>query len=118
MGGSDYNVFEGICSNCMFMFITILTFVVQCVLCEYGGAAVRCTPLSHYHNLVCFAIGGGGIIWGFITKLILPPSLFKCMSMDEKPMTELERQDSIVGSFKKSRLSRTKEDDKVKVGIN
>ena len=100
-------MFADICGNFMFVFITILTFVVQCVLCQYGGASVRCTPLSNYHNLVCFAIGGGGIIWGFITKLILPPALFKCFVMDEKPMTEVERHDSIVGSFKKSRTDRS-----------
>jgi len=109
LGASEFNVFAGICGNYVFVFITLLTLVVQCVLCQFGGVSVRCTPLSNYHNLVCLAIGFGSIIWGFITKMIIPPALFRCFVRSEKPMTRVERQDSLVGSFKKSRIGRSQD---------
>jgi len=43
---SDFNVFANFFNNPMFFFIMLLTIAVQIVLVEYGGEAVRCTPLT------------------------------------------------------------------------
>lgn len=44
----DFNVFENFLNNSMFIFIILLTIIVQILLVQYGGEAVKCTPLTIY----------------------------------------------------------------------
>ena len=43
---SDFNVFANFFNNPMFFFIMLVTIVVQILLVQYGGEAVKCTPLT------------------------------------------------------------------------
>lgn len=42
----ELNVFKGFFNNFLFIFITILTFVVQMAMVEYGGMAIKTWPLD------------------------------------------------------------------------
>jgi hypothetical protein len=41
-------------------------------------------------NLICLSIGAFSLVWGVIIKLVLPPSLFSNLSINEKEMTAEE----------------------------
>lgn len=42
LGEREFNVFKGFFNNCYFLFIMLVTIVVQMLLVELGGRAVRC----------------------------------------------------------------------------
>jgi len=46
LGEKEYNVFAGFFNNFLFIFIIVLTIVVQIILVEYGGQPIRCCSLS------------------------------------------------------------------------
>ena len=50
---------------------------------QFGGQAVRTVPLTWGQNGVCLAIGSFSLVWGVIIKLLLPPSWFASLSMNE-----------------------------------
>lgn len=43
---SEWNVFAGFFNNPMFLFVLVATVVVQMALTEFGGKAVKCSPLT------------------------------------------------------------------------
>lgn len=102
LGAKDYNVFAGFFNNGMFLFICVLTFVIQILMVEFGGAAVRAVPLTAYENLWCLLIGAFSLIWGVIVKLILPPSLFNFLAINEKQMTDEEEANSLTAVMRRS----------------
>lgn len=57
---------------------------------NYGGRSVRAVPLTSNENLICLTIGAFSLIWGVIIKLILPPSLFNSLAINECEMTDVE----------------------------
>ena len=69
---------------------------------EFGGAAVRAVPLTGYENLWCLVIGAFSLVWGFIVKLIMPPSLFNFLAMNEKQMTDEEEANSLTAVMRRS----------------
>lgn len=96
------NIFKGVCSNPMFMGIVILTFVIQLLMVNFGGPAVRCVPLNQWQNLYCGVIGFCALLWGLLIKLILPSGWFAWMTFDDKPMSDKEEQASLVANFRMS----------------
>jgi hypothetical protein len=80
----EFNVFKGIFNNSLFVVITILTFVIQMGMVEYGGAIVKAYPLNVQQNIICLIVGGRELINGLIIKF-LPLGWFQCVSLDEKP---------------------------------
>ena len=73
LGDKEYNVFKGFFNNALFLGIIVGTLLVQTVLVEYGGAAVRTIPLTAYQHLICLGIGFFSLINGLITKKLLKP---------------------------------------------
>jgi Ca2+ transporting ATPase len=71
----DLNILSGLCSNSMFWLIIIITFVVQYLLVQFGGRAVKLGPLTTSQHIFCFLIGFGSIFIGLMIKL-LPECLF------------------------------------------
>lgn len=57
---------------------------------QYGGRWVRVVPLTTNENLICLSIGAFTLIWGVVIKLILPPSLFNRLAINEREMTDAE----------------------------
>jgi len=64
----ENNVFKGILDNYLFVCVMIFTFVMQMVLVEFGGRAVKTFPLSIAQNLFCIALGFGELLWHPVIK--------------------------------------------------
>lgn len=94
----EFNIFSGIFRNWLFIFITLLTFVVQVAMVEVGGRITKCYPLNWNENYVALAIGSGELLWGIAIKL-LPLALFQCISLDESPVSG---QATLTSMMKKS----------------
>merc|ERR1712110_816021 len=72
LGDREFNIFAGFFNNWWFLCITVLTFVIQYAMVQYGGRPLRATPLTERDQLVCLAIGSFSLIWGAIIKCIMP----------------------------------------------
>lgn len=96
-------MFENFFNNPMFILIMVMTVGVQIALVEYGGEAVKCSPLSLQQHLYCISIGFLSIIVGFFVKFI-PIDLFSIFKVNETPLeTEEERAAAFQSSLRKSR---------------
>lgn len=103
---NQINVFEGFFNNSLFIGIMIFTFVIQMVLVEFGGIAVRCAPLNWEQNGICFGIGFGGLLWSALIKIVINPKYFQGVKIDEEPQTDLAAQKSLVGVIRKQTTAR------------
>lgn len=99
----EINVFKGFFNNCLFIFVTLLTFVVQMTMVEIGGRAIKTWPLNTQQNIICACVGAGELIWGLIIKFI-PLQFFQCVSMDDQPMDEETAAKSSISQMKRSKL--------------
>lgn len=102
LGAMDYNVFSGFFNNWLFTSIIVVTIVVQIVMVEYGGFAVRCAPLSIEQHAICIGIGAFSLIQGVLVKAFLPVRWFARLHMKEEPMTDEEEKDAFTSQFRKS----------------
>ena len=102
LGARDFNIFAGFFNNWLFLFITVITFAVQYAMVEFAGRFATVVPLTLRENGICLAIGSGSLIWGLIIKLIMPPKMFRCLTISEKPMTDEEEKVSFVTSMRRS----------------
>lgn len=66
LGAKEYNVFKRFFSNWLFLFVVILTIVIQCVLVQYGGKPVRAVPLTYTQHGICIGIGALSLIQGTV----------------------------------------------------
>lgn len=102
----ELNVFKGFFNNFLFLFVTVLTFVVQMAMVEVGGKAIKTWPLNTDQNKICLAFGSVELVWGLLIKF-LPTKLFTCISMDDAPKEEEEPGTTMVSRLKgSSRLSK------------
>lgn len=97
----EFNIFAGIFRNWLFIFITLLTFVVQVAMVEVGGQVTKCYPLNWNENQIAALIASGELLWGIAIKL-MPLGLFQCISLDESPvgdkatLTSMMKKSSVV----------------------
>jgi len=86
----ELNVFKDLFDNPLFWFVMIISFVVQYLLVQFGGAYVKLAPLSVEQHLICLGFGLGSLVvcnycfifgLGFIGKLIVPLKIFKCITL-------------------------------------
>ena len=80
----EFNVFSGMFKNCLFVGVVIFTFVIQMVMVEIGGMAIKTHALSNELNIICVLIGSIELIWGVFIKF-MPLKFFQLVSLDEKP---------------------------------
>jgi Ca2+ transporting ATPase len=66
----ELNVFEGFFNNPIFIIVMAITIAIQTVLIQYGGFAVRLSPLTFNEHLTCIMIGMLSLVMGYITKII------------------------------------------------
>eukprot|EP01125_Pyxidicula_operculata_P005235 TRINITY_DN1891_c0_g1_i1.p2 TRINITY_DN1891_c0_g1~~TRINITY_DN1891_c0_g1_i1.p2 ORF type:complete len:1063 (-),score=295.26 TRINITY_DN1891_c0_g1_i1:3376-6564(-) len=69
----DKNVFAGILTNPMFCSIILFIGVVQAIIVEFGGQAIRTVPLDWAQWLYCVLIGYMALPWGFLLRMIPVP---------------------------------------------
>ena len=67
---NEFNVFNGIFGNWLYLLIQAIMVVGQIILVNFGGRAVRTHPLSFKQHCKCIGIASLTLIWGFITKLL------------------------------------------------
>jgi hypothetical protein len=95
----NFNIFEGICRNWLFIAVSISTFLIQMAMVEVGGGVTKTYPLEMWRNGICLLFGAGELIWGLFIKL-LPVSWFQCINFNEKPQTPEEQEKSLMGRVK------------------
>ena len=69
----EMNVFAGMATNPIFLSILVITFVLQWMFVEYGGAAVQTVPLDFNSWVGCVLIGVISLPIGFLLRLVPVP---------------------------------------------
>jgi P-type Ca2+ transporter type 2B len=95
----EVNVFEDFMNNPMFLFIEILTIIVQVIFVEVGGKALHCSPLTFNQHLICILIGAGSLFVGVIIKK-LPDSIFSTIPLLDRQIT-IDKLRGTAGSLRK-----------------
>lgn len=98
--GDDLNVFANFFNNFIFLGIIVFTFVVQILLVQYGGIAVRCYPISWAQQGFCLGVAAFGLVWGILIKILVPDRYFHELKVDEEPVTEEEAKSSVMAMRK------------------
>lgn len=99
IGADEYNVFEGFFRNWLFIMVEVVTIIVQIVLVEIGGEAVKTSHLTPVQHGYCIAIGFGSIIIGLLLKCI-PKGLF-AFDIDQNPMSKEASRKSLKNIIRK-----------------
>ena len=116
LGEREFNVFSGFFNNWLFLFVILLTAVVQILLVQYGNQPVRCAPLNMNQHLICIGAAAGGIPWGLFVKCV-PSRWFSYVRMKEEVMTDEEEAGAFTSQLRKS-FRQSKVSAQNKVGIN
>lgn len=66
----EFNVFENLFRNYIFLGVMIFTMIVQYFMVQYGGEFAGCVPLSSEDWKTCISIGAFSIPVGFILNMI------------------------------------------------
>jgi magnesium-transporting ATPase (P-type) len=80
----EINVFSNFFNNPLFIFILILTVIIQISCVEFGGQSLRTVPLTQHEHLICLGLGSLPLLFAPIFKLIVPSSLFNALSKPGK----------------------------------
>ena len=67
---SEWNVFSTITHNPIFMFVTLLTCVLQIILIEWGGEFIKTSPLTLEQWLITIVLGFISIPTGILMRFI------------------------------------------------
>lgn len=109
LGEKDFNVFAGVTRNLMFLVIATLTFIIQCLMVQFGGKVTKTQSLNMSQNLICLGIGAGELIWGVFIKF-LPLKLFSCMSIKDAPLDDDRKAGVIESTIMRKRKKNKKAD--------
>lgn len=66
----NFNIFEGMCKNYLFVVVSIFTFGIQMLMVEIGGRVTKTYPLEMWMNGICLLFGAGELIWGVFIKFL------------------------------------------------
>lgn len=113
LGEREFNVFSNFFNNWMFLFILIATFAIQMVIVEFGDRYMRAVPLTWAQNGWCALIAGFTLPWGVALKFV-PSAWFTWLKLEETPMTEIEEQESLVSSLRRSHTIMQKSNDSLR----
>ena len=101
-----FNVFQGFFKNYLFLFILILTIVVQIFIVQFGGKFAQTSPLTLNQNLICILIGAFSLVVGFSIKFI-PGKIFgKIKIFEEKSYEPNEIDEGIASKIRRRGSSR------------
>ena len=90
---NEFNVFEGICSNWVFITIELMTVGVQVLIVQYGGSFVECSTLTLEQHLICVGLGAMELIVSIFIKC-LPECLFNRIKLLREPKHLYNMDDS------------------------
>eukprot|EP00300_Choanocystis_sp_HF-7_P018086 c1992_g1_i1.p1 GENE.c1992_g1_i1~~c1992_g1_i1.p1 ORF type:complete len:1020 (-),score=308.18 c1992_g1_i1:52-3084(-) len=98
----EVNVFSGFLTNPYFVTIVVGTIFVQFFIVEFGGLALRTTPLTTNQWLLSIGLGAGSLIVGFLLHII-PASVFQVFSKKLGDAPKPTSQSSIArGSYRRN----------------
>mmetsp|Transcript_27324 Transcript_27324/g.41550 ORF Transcript_27324/g.41550 Transcript_27324/m.41550 type:complete len:97 (+) Transcript_27324:1416-1706(+) len=80
----ELNVFKDFFNNFLFLFVFVLTFVIQVAMVQFGGKAVQTAKLTLSENLICLGLGAIELIWGLLLKSV-PIDYFNRFCSSEDP---------------------------------
>lgn len=81
---NEWNIFVGLFSNMLFLYITAGEFLAQVVISTFGGAVFKVTGgLTTDQWIVCMAFAFGHLPFHLIVCCV-PPSLFNCLMAGDK----------------------------------
>ncbi|CAI7897010.1 unnamed protein product [Closterium sp. NIES-54] len=69
----EWNVFEGLLTNRLFILIVSIELTVQVLLVELLGKFAGCVQLTMLQWTLCFVLGAGCVPFGMLTKLVPLP---------------------------------------------
>ena len=75
---SESNVFENFFNNPLFLVILIATIIIQLTMIKYGGKSMKTVELTFNENLLCLVLGSSSLVYGLLTKALLPDNLIVC----------------------------------------
>jgi len=68
VGATQYNMFDGLITNWMFLVVISAIIALQVLLVEYGGEAMQTTKLSAKQHAACIMWGATSLLFGTILK--------------------------------------------------
>lgn len=96
----EFNVFEGFFNNSIFLIVFFGTLIIQFVLVEFGGRAVKVTPLTIDQYFICFLIGMSSLGVGYLVKKI-PDGLIEKIQFFKETEVEAVDPTTIQGMMKR-----------------
>ncbi|CAD8137228.1 unnamed protein product [Paramecium octaurelia] len=97
---TELNVFEGFFNNWLFISVITGTIVVQILIVEFGGKAVKVTPLDFAHHFICILIGMCSLAIGYLIKQI-PDQYFQSIELFREQIATEADPNTIQGKLKK-----------------
>lgn len=70
VGATQYNMFNGLIANWMFLVVIAAIMALQIVLVEYGGEAMQTTKLTAKQHASCIIWGSTSLLMGTILKAL------------------------------------------------
>lgn len=74
----EINIFNNM--NYQYYIFVPVQFGMQLLIVAKGGAFMRTTMLTWEQIGYCTAIGASSLVWAILQKLIIPASMFNCLS--------------------------------------
>lgn len=100
---NEWNIFVGIFSNMLFIYITAGEFIAQVVISQFGGAVFKVTGgLTINQWGVCMAFACGHLPFHLIVCCV-PPSLFNCLVSNDQAAAPASDVEASVSGSKMSR---------------
>ena len=91
---NEKNIFVGIFSNLLFIYIALGEIVAQMAISTFGGAVFRVTGgLTAKQWLICWGLALGHVPWHVVIVNIIPVSMFDCF-MGSTVDSDIEAQDT------------------------
>jgi hypothetical protein len=118
---SEWNIFQGIFTNPMFVFIVVSTFSLQILMVEFGGEAVSVVAggLTRSQWVFCVCAGAGSLVWQLLINAVVAlwaPLQYETKESDDRITSarrlSLEEVEAV--SLAEARASNW---DKVRLGI-
>ena len=104
---NEWNIFVGIFSNMLFIYITAGEFLAQVVISQFGGAVFKVTGgLTMEQWGICMAFACGHLPFHLIVCCV-PPSLFNCLMGSDKAPAPAPAADVEAPSSGKSARTKT-----------
>jgi Ca2+ transporting ATPase len=67
---SEWNVFEGIMNNWLYLAVQGFIAVMQIIMVQFGGRALRTHPLTFNQHFACIVVASFTLVINFIVKMI------------------------------------------------